>query len=227
VPPKDEHQLPTKQRPHIVRVLSRMRESWRIWLVGFVVIGGASSTFFALAAQVWEHESFPWDGPLMLAAQRAHMPWLDRLMITVTRIGSPGEIVITALGAVVLWSQRRRVASIALVVSVAGAGLLDFWLKLLFARPRPDIFTPLTTETSYSFPSGHTMSAVALYGFVAYLLWREGQRMWAVLAVLFGLLISFSRVYLGVHYPSDILGAITLGVLWLAVVIVGYRHYRG
>jgi membrane-associated phospholipid phosphatase len=96
--------------------------------------------------------------------------------------------------------------------------LLNSLLKLLFARPRPNVFPPLMAETSYSFPSGHTMSAVAVYGLLALLLWQRGQYAWALLPGLWVPLVALSRVYLGVHYPSDVLASLALGTIWLVIV---------
>ena len=114
--------------------------------------------------------------------------------------------------------------ALALGVSVAGAGILSATLKLLFARPRPTVFTPLTPEATFSFPSGHTLGAIAFYGLIAYFLWRQDRRISAVLAWVFAFWIALSRIYLGVHYPSDVLGSFTIGLLWLGVVIGGIRY---
>ncbi len=217
---------PVGKQQYNERLLHYLRHSWRIWLLGLIVVGGASSIFIKLAGEVWEQERLAWDVPIMLAVHQLSTPWLDTLMIGVTWIGFPGAIAVTAVGAIWFWWRGWRAVAIALLASVIGSSLLNMWLKLLFARPRPSVFTPLIAETTYSFPSGHTMGAVSLYGFAAYLLWRQGQRVWAVGALLFGLLIAFSRIYLGVHYPSDVIGALAVGVVWLAVVAAGYRYYR-
>src|SRR5215211_2654682 len=121
----------------MMRRLHYLRNSWRIWVVGLVVVGGATSLFLSLASEVLEQESFSWDAPLMLAIHQLSTPWLDQLMIAVSWIGSPGAYLVTAIVVVWLWRQHQPVAAIALVVSAAGAGLLNTWLKLHFARPRP------------------------------------------------------------------------------------------
>jgi undecaprenyl-diphosphatase len=93
-------------------------------------------------------------------------------------------------------------------------------LKLLFARPRPNVFPPLTLETSFSFPSGHTMAAVAFYGLIAILLWRDHHYGWALLPGLWVPLVALSRIYLGVHYPSDVLASLAVGTIWLALILL-------
>ncbi len=210
-----------------MRILHHLRESWWIWLLGLIFVGGAAGIFLDLAGDVWMKEAFVWDAPLMLAIHQFSRPWLDTLMIVITKIGFPGALVIAPAAALWLWWRRQQhLAAIALVVSIVGSALLSSSLKVLFARPRPAVFPPLMAETTYGFPSGHALSAVALFGFAAYLLWQQQQRIWALLAVLFALLVSLSRIYLGVHYPSDVLGSLSLGLLWLAVVIGGYRYYQ-
>lgn len=201
-----------------------LRHRWRIWAMGLVAVG-LLGVFLELAEDVWMKEAFAWDAPLMLAIHRWSMPWLDKLMIGVTWIGSPGIYLLAPLTILWLWYWRRqRMTALALTVSVAGAGILGAALKILFARPRPTVFPPLISELTYSFPSGHTLAAIAFYGFIAYLLWQQDRRMGAVLAWLFALLIALSRIYLGVHYPSDVLGSFSIGLLWLGVVIGGYRY---
>jgi len=190
----------------------------------------AAAIFFELAEDVWLREGFAWDAPIMLAIHSLQTPTLDRIMKAITLSGSIFGVVLVMAGAA-FWLGRRRcwVELAALLISVVGGAALNGLLKLLFARPRPSVFPPLTVEHTYSFPSGHTMTAVTLYGFLAILLWQHRHRGWALLAAAMVPLIGFSRVYLGVHYPSDVLGAMTLGILWLSVAMVGlawYRHYH-
>ncbi|HWQ61496.1 MAG TPA: phosphatase PAP2 family protein, partial [Negativicutes bacterium] len=106
-----------------------------------------------------------------------------------------------------------------LVVCLGGAALLNFLLKHLFERARPDMFTVISV-TGYSFPSGHAMVSLCFYGMVAYLLCRHLPRLAPQLLV-YGLTaalvtaVGFSRIYLGVHYPSDVLGGYIAGGTWL------------
>ena len=222
---KPEQPLIVPDTSMLMRVLRRLRASWRIWIIGFAAVL-TLGVFLELAEDVWMKEGFAWDAPFMLAVHQWRAPWLDVLMIGVTYIGSPGVFVIAPAIALWLWRRQRPSAAVTLMVSGLGAALLSSSLKLLFARPRPVVFSPLIAETSYSFPSGHALNAIAFYGFIAYLLWQQRQRGWAVAASFFALCICFSRIYLGVHYPSDIVGAISIGLLWLGFVIGGYRHYQ-
>jgi undecaprenyl-diphosphatase len=106
-----------------------------------------------------------------------------------------------------------------LLAATAGNILLNNVLKLFFDRARPSVFEWGTHAASSSFPSGHAMSATVVYGTVAYLLARLQKHGWAraitlTLAVIMIVLICLTRLYLGVHYPSDVLGGIIFGLAW-------------
>ncbi|MGH9930880.1 MAG: phosphatase PAP2 family protein, partial [Pyrinomonadaceae bacterium] len=116
--------------------------------------------------------------------------------------------------------------------SVLGGTLLNRLLKYAFHRPRPFLSDPLLTITSYSFPSGHTMAATVLYGVIAaYLLtatpdWRR-RALIIFSASFLILLVGFSRMYLGAHYLSDVLGAMAEGLAWLALCLTAvYSVWR-
>jgi undecaprenyl-diphosphatase len=138
-----------------------------------------------------------------------------------------------ALAIYLAW-RRRWGNLILLTLAVGGGELVNMLLKWLFARPRPMWPHPLVILTSYSFPSGHAMQSVMFYGLLGYLVipriasWRT--RVWTVVAgVVLVVLIGFSRLYLGVHYLSDVLAGYAAGVVWLAFSITGIetvRRYR-
>jgi membrane-associated phospholipid phosphatase len=141
----------------------------------------------------------------------------------VTFLGSPAvALAIGAVVCVVLYRRGRLVEAALLPVVLGGAELLNLILKLSFHRPRPDVaFVHIDT---YSFPSGHAMISTAAYGALAYLAWGRLRTPRARLAlasgtVAFVTLIGFSRLYLGVHYLSDVLAGIAGGVFWLSVSI--------
>lgn len=194
---------------------------WGLALVSFVA---ALMGFLALAEDVWERDPFPWDVPLMVFLHNHSAPWLDSLMSFITQTG--GLLTIPVLGILLwfLWRQKQQELAIVLTFNLLGVVVLNALLKNLFARPRPSVFQPLATVHTYSFPSGHTIVAVALYGFLALILWQNQLRKLAVLSGLWVFLIALSRIYLGVHYPSDVLGALLLGSAWLGLVMVLYQH---
>jgi membrane-associated phospholipid phosphatase len=196
-----------------------------VWLLCIGAVGGSISVFGELAEDVWFKEGFAWDRPLMLAIHTAASPGLDILMQVVTATAGNLAYLLAAGLAAWFWRRARKCDAVVLLLSVAGSGLISSVLKLIFARPRPSIFPPVAVERTYSFPSGHTMTAVALYGVLAVLLWQQRQRIWAVSSAAWVPVIALSRVYLGAHYPSDVLAALAVGVLWLFVIVFEYRHH--
>ena len=146
-----------------------------------------------------------------------------------TFFGSPAvALAIATVAFVVLYRRRRLVEAALLPVVLGGGELLNLVLKLSFQRPRPDVgFVSLDT---YSFPSGHAMISTAAYGALAYLAWRHLRTRPGRLAVAGGTvvlvaLICFSRLYLGVHYLSDVLAGIAGGTFWLALSIALQTMY--
>lgn len=129
--------------------------------------------------------------------------------------------VMAIAAAVCVWKSSRRDA-LMLVVVVAGALLLYTTIKDLVDRPRPPV-PHLTNAGGASFPSGHSTQAAAIYGALAYLVARHRARMEAlltwVIAAFLTLMIGWSRLFLGVHYPSDVVGGLLIGAVWAAVTI--------
>jgi undecaprenyl-diphosphatase len=151
-----------------------------------------------------------------------HTPFLDAAMLEITALGT-GTVVlmIVCVSALFLGLTRHRYSALLLLVATAGGIGLNMILKLFFDRPRPHVITWGTNVVSSSFPSGHAMSATIVYSTVAYLAARLFKRVWArwlimfVAAVVIGA-ISVSRLYLGVHYPSDVAAGSIIGLSWAA-----------
>ena len=183
------------------------------------MIGAATILFLELSEDVWLKEGFTWDAPIMLWLHQWRTRWLDNLFVAVTQSAGPWIVVGLILAGIMLWRRRERKTAVFLLASFAGSAALNALLKLFFARPRPNVFPPITVETSFSFPSGHTMAAISLYGLAAILLWQRQRHGWALLAGLWVPLVALSRVYLGVHYPSDVLASLAVGTIWLILVL--------
>jgi undecaprenyl-diphosphatase len=120
-----------------------------------------------------------------------------------------------------LWLTRHKYSATLLLISTIGAIALNSLLKVGFDRPRPQIFEWGSHALSSSFPSGHAMSATAVYGTVAYLAARLQRRhlhrvLTMMAASVLILAIAATRLYLGVHYPSDVLGGMIIGLAWAA-----------
>ncbi len=140
---------------------------------------------------------------------------------TMTWIGTPwGVGIITLVVAAILMWKRQRALAMYVVATTVGAGLLDLELKSFFHRARPDLAEALMKAHGFSFPSGHALGSTALYGALAWVVFRIAAR-WSVRSAAFAfattmvLAISSSRLYLGVHWISDIGAGIAAGVAWL------------
>lgn len=157
---------------------------------------------------------------------------LRQFLMAVTHVHStPG---ILAMAAVVgIWLVRRghRYWVIALASAVPGGLVLNVVLKHTFERARPHFAEPLLELSTYSFPSGHAMAATVLYGFIAcyasrHARSRAGRVLPFVLALLMVATVAFSRMYLGVHYLSDVLAAAAEGCGWLAICVAGAATFN-
>lgn len=214
--------------------------SWqhRLWgavrgelLWGLVISVLALWVFATLADNVWEGESFAFDTQVIAAVHSASSAALTTIMMGVTMLGD--WRVLTVLGVVfgiVWWRRGQRSKVVMLALAALGGAALDQLLKLFFHRMRPETAGEVINVQGYSFPSGHAMMSLCFYGMLIYLLVAERSRLARVigLAAAIGLIgmIGLSRIYLGVHYPSDVLGGFTAGFAWLMANILGYRQYE-
>lgn len=139
---------------------------------------------------------------------------------------SPQDWLIDAAAVLCLLALGQRRASALLLISVAGGGFLDQVVKLIVARPRPSgpqVHVVLHLE-SYSYPSGHVVAYCSLFGFLAYLAWKEVRpraARWMAVCVCAApvLAVGPSRIYLGEHWATDVLGGYLLGFLWLSTIV--------
>ena len=186
----------------------------------FVGILAPLVVFGGLAEDVWSREGFAWDGPLLWAIHARATPTLDALMLLLTDVGAPLPMIalVALLLALLVWRRRYGEATFA-TVAVGGAALLNVLAKALFQRHRPELWPQLTPETDYGFPSGHAMGSLAVVATLVIVLWPTRWR-WLALGVggIFVLLVGLSRLYLGVHYPSDILAGWCASLAWVSGV---------
>lgn len=157
---------------------------------------------------------------------------LTAIMRAMSDLGSPQAFLFTGLAVMAyLWFVRRHAWDTVLIPTVLGGSIiLNEALKLLFHRQRPGL-PHLVEVTGLSFPSGHAMVSFSFYGLLAYLVWANfSGRILKLLAALFLavliLAIGISRIYLGVHYPSDVLAGFSAGSFWLVACILGLRSIR-
>jgi membrane-associated phospholipid phosphatase len=172
-----------------------------------------------LCTEVWEKEVFSLDRFFLLWIHQFANPQLDGVMLFVTALGDPA-MVITVFISTIAWlgMKRRYPDGIRFIIVCVGGLLINQVMKLFFAKPRPELWARLISEHSFSFPSGHAVGSMVVYGFIAYILARElpiYQRYIYVAASILIIAIGFSRLYLGVHYPTDIIAGYGVGLLWL------------
>jgi undecaprenyl-diphosphatase len=195
---------------------------------------------FVIAAAIASYgDAFATDEAILKALRRPGDPatpigpaWLTALVADVTTLGGTP---LMALFATILagWfaPQRDWISFGMLVAATAGQAIVVQILKALFARPRPDVVPHLVDTTSLSFPSGHAASSAAFYLTLAALIAlntkvSRARRYSFLIAVLIAVAVGASRVYLGVHYPSDVIGGLAFGSAWAAFVILAARTLK-
>lgn len=183
--------------------------------------------FGELAEDLLEGTPFPFDVPLLEGLHALAGPGLDRAFLALSAVGYSGGVVPADLLLVVALAWRRHPRSAVFAsVALAGSALLNLAAKHVFARARPALWLSIAPETTYSFPSGHAMGSATLACVVACLAWNTRWRWPAVvLGTLFVVGVGASRVYLGVHYPSDVLAGWSAALAWtLGVRFVAFRR---
>lgn len=159
------------------------------------------------------------------------LPLLTRAMLAVSFIGAPTTLSAVSLVVAVFLGLRRRYGeALALLAAVLGGNLLNVGLKHVIQRGRPVFDDPIMTLTTYSFPSGHAMASTAFFGALALYAVTSGRRFIPHRLALFGTattiaLVCFSRVYLGLHYVSDVSAGAIEGIAWLALCAMALRSY--
>lgn len=191
-------------------------------IAGALVAIGGTWGFARVAALMREGTTQRFDDAVLRWIAGHQISWLEQTMLELTMLGNGAPIGATvAIAALFLWLTRHRYSALLLIVATAGGLVLNTILKTAYERPRPGVFPWGQEVVTYSFPSGHAMSAAVVYGTVAYLAARLQKRqlhrvLTLAAAGLIIALISISRMYLGVHYPSDVLAGVTIGLAWAA-----------
>lgn len=190
----------------------------------------AGILFAWLGDEVLEGDTQAADEQLRSLVRSIASPWLTEVMVAASVWGAPRRLALPAVVAIVVFLARGWPRGAILVaVTLLGAGALDGGLKLFFGRARPvAFFDHYPSPESFSFPSGHALFATAFFGGTAILLWGRlthpaSRIAVAVVASALILLIGFSRIYLGVHYPTDVVGGYAAGTVWVAAVALGDR----
>ncbi|HEY4582558.1 MAG TPA: phosphatase PAP2 family protein [Lysobacter sp.] len=196
-------------------------------LAAFVCIVLPLWGFGELAEDVAEGEPFGFDVPLLHAMRAFESPAADMAFLFLSSIGYAGGVIPADILLVLVLALRRHPRSaVFAAVALGGSALLNVAAKHVMRRDRPALWESIAPETTYSFPSGHAMGSATLACVLACLAWNTRWR-WPVIAAgaLFTLGVGMSRVYLGVHYPSDVLAGWSAAVAWtLGVRLIAFRR---
>ena len=205
--------------------------------IGLAIVTVGAAVFAQIAQAMVEGQTQSFDEAILTFMGQNGAPWLDTTALEVTALGARVVVYMVVLVAsAFLWQSRHHYSAALLWVAVIGAGLINTVLKISFNRPRPDVFPWRTQHVGLaSFPSGHAMTSIVVYGTLAFLIARLAptrllkRLVWA-LAIFVILVVGLSRLYLGVHYPSDVLAGFVIGAAWAVTCALGIeavRYFRG
>lgn len=196
-----------------------------ILFFGLMIAVGGLLFFAWLADEVLEGGTQTFDENARFILQASSGEPLTSLMRLVTLLGSTLFLITVFVCVLIIFIRiNRKRAAVLLTATMAGAAILNFVLKVSFARARPVPFFNTPLPDSYSFPSGHALFAACFYGVLAWLLTAGTRKyslkivIWAT-AILLILLIGLSRIYLGVHYASDVLAGYAASIVWVLSII--------
>jgi undecaprenyl-diphosphatase len=196
-------------------------------IVGLVVAILGGLLFAWLAERVSAGGTLGFDDAVLTWMGAHQIHWMQRGVLEITALGEGSVVIVLTLAmALMLAVDRHRLAAFLLIVAAYGGLILNAALKHIFNRPRPHLFVWGTTVASTSFPSGHAMNAAILYFTIAFVIARFEIRWWERLltllaAVVIVALICLSRLYLGVHYPTDVIGGLIMGIAWVGFCVSG------
>jgi undecaprenyl-diphosphatase len=195
--------------------------------------------FLKLASEVMEGETLAFDRRIVLAFRKADdlsrpigPAWIASSMMDLTALGGPTVIDLIVLAVIgFLLLQSRYWTALFIFLTTASGELVGYAMKSLFFRPRPDVVPHLREAFSTSFPSGHAMQSAIVYLTLGAMLMRLAERRLTKIyccaaAMVLTFLVGLSRVYLGVHYPTDVLAGWIVGLFWASLCWLAAQHYE-
>lgn len=193
-------------------------------VLGIVLTFSSLILFLKIRSEVLEKEFVDFDMQILKTVYTYRTPLLNEIMIFITNFGGMWMIALWVGIIIFLLIKRHTREAITLGFIFSMAGIINTLIKLLIHRPRP-FFHPLVIENDYSFPSGHAMNSFVFYMALVYLVYHFTKNkkitiIAMIIACILVLLIGISRVYLGVHYPTDVIAGYVAGLLWLVSVVL-------
>ncbi len=191
--------------------------------ISILISVGSLYLFLKISDGVLEREFYRVDTSVIYAVVNMRNPDLTSFMLQVTELGNPLILfAISAVTVIYLYTRRKKDAFIFSAILYC-AVIVNIILKAIYAVPRPD-YMPLVSEIYYSFPSGHAMNSFVFFLSITYFIYRSTRNLTllvicSVISTVLVFLIGFSRIYLGVHFPSDIFAGYIAGVLWFVSAI--------
>lgn len=229
----------TTSPPRTRRLLRRLVDIDLLALIAVLAAALGLWGFLEVVDEVVEGEARVVDERILLAFREPGDPddplgpiWLEGMVRDVTSLGGIAVLVLaTAIVAGMLVLQRRRRSLLLLLAATSGAGLLSLLLKTWYARPRPELVAHLMPEHSPSFPSGHALAASAVYltlgALVARFVAGTASKLYVLaVALLLSVLVGISRLYLGVHYPTDVVAGWCVGLSWAMLCWLAARFLQ-
>jgi len=197
----------------------------------YLTVGGLFTLFFiylffeVIQSYIGQEALFCADLRIINLVSHFRTPSLNQFMLFVTDLANAQVITVAVVCSLIILYLLRKWSYIrSLLVFVIGGEIFVWIIKNMVNRPRPPLTEALVTETSYSFPSGHTFIAVAFYGLITFFLFHSLQKKYLknislILGIILVILIGASRIYLGAHWPSDVLASYASGLAWLSIII--------
>jgi len=182
--------------------------------------------FIALACAVHFNKTIFFDGTFIDFTRSVNSPILTSVMRIVTHLGDKVVVALVTAGiGALLYAKHRCIDLLLLVTAVTGSAGINVFLKLFFQRARPNTAFALIFEDGFSFPSGHAMASAILAVTVIIIMRNSERRTFVIVAMsTYMLLVGFSRVYLGVHYPSDVIAGFCVSIAWAVFVFIAVEH---
>lgn len=217
----------------IALVARNLHATFGIFLLAGAMVAVAGTYAFArFASHVRSGRTQAFDDAVLRWIGDHRSPTLEPIMLEITFLGTASVVMaIVVVSALFLWLTRHRYSAVLLLIATSGGIVLNGLLKMGFSRPRPQLFDWGMHVVSSSFPSGHAMSAAVVYGTVAYLAARLQKRhlhrvLTMVVAAILIVIIAITRLYLGVHYPSDVFAGIIIGLSWAAFCMATLEAFQ-